>query len=534
MISCTRRPSRTARSRELHPVAEGLEDRTLLYATLGGQWVFGDRITYSFAPDGTNVGGLPSAWHQAMASRGISEQAWKNEFRAAAATWQAVTGINVVEVPDNGAAFSVSGNQQNDPRFGDIRIAGVGLGSSTLGMAFLPPQFNGGTLAGDIVMNTQVAWNVNTTYDIRTVAIHEFGHSLGMDHATITSAVMYAYYTGTKQSLSTDDVNGLRSIYGERSPDAFDAWSSNQTFATATNVTPYLDANKQIRLAPLDINTSSDVDWYYVKAPANPSSVLTAAVQSQALSSLSPSVVVYNKSLQVLASASAPNSYGATVATYVPNVTAGQEYYIRVQAANGGPSGNGSYALLANFGTSPLYLVPPPNTTVPQQPNRGGGSIALSELKAQLESAMASLNPEMRIQVERAIAANVNQRDGTVNTLPLVVELEAILERLTPRARQQFEAALPISPEHVVQLGGLVGFGSTLTPAELGLEIVRERTPAPASTGANPGTLGAFGVEDGLVIVLTGDELDPVTAVRNRARDRGATRAIDSVLGAWN
>ena len=76
-----------ARTQPLLPVAEALEDRMLLYATLGGNWVHGARITYSFAPDGTNVGGIPSAWYQRMNALGISEQAWKTEFREAAAYW---------------------------------------------------------------------------------------------------------------------------------------------------------------------------------------------------------------------------------------------------------------------------------------------------------------------------------------------------------------------------------------------------------------------------------------------------------------
>src|SRR5262249_5325920 len=149
LLSRDPRPQPT-RSRALKPVAEGLEDRMLLYATLGGQWAYGSRITYSFAPDGTSVGGTPSAWYQAIANRGISVATWQAAFQKAAAVWSAVANINLVLVPDNGAPYSVSGNQQGDSRFGDIRIAGIDQGKSVLGMAFLPPAFNGGTLAGDI------------------------------------------------------------------------------------------------------------------------------------------------------------------------------------------------------------------------------------------------------------------------------------------------------------------------------------------------------------------------------------------------
>ena len=40
---------------------EGLEDRVLLYANLGVEWPNPSLVTYSFMPDGTSVGGVPSS-----------------------------------------------------------------------------------------------------------------------------------------------------------------------------------------------------------------------------------------------------------------------------------------------------------------------------------------------------------------------------------------------------------------------------------------------------------------------------------------
>jgi hypothetical protein len=56
--------------RRLRPLVDRLEQRTLLYSETGGQWTFGSRITYSFAPDGTSIGGVPSTWDQTRHPRG--------------------------------------------------------------------------------------------------------------------------------------------------------------------------------------------------------------------------------------------------------------------------------------------------------------------------------------------------------------------------------------------------------------------------------------------------------------------------------
>lgn len=365
---------RSARSRPVRPGIERLEDRRLLYAALGGNWLYGSRITYSFAPDGTGVGGIPSAWFGAMNARGISQAAWQQQFQKAAAAWAAVADINLVLVPDDGTAFSSAGNQQGDPRFGDIRIAGIGLPAGVLASAFYPPPSNGGTLAGDIVMNTGQPWNVNSDYDLLTVAIHEFGHSLGLGHSLISQAVMYASYTGKKQALHADDTSGIQAVYSARQPDAYEP---NGTYGTAANIAPLLDGQGQLTLSGLDIANASDNDIFYVVAPPTTSGTLTVRMQSADLSTLSPKLIVLNAAHQGLGMDARPNAYGDTATVTVANVQPGQGFYIRALAANSGATGAGAYALQVNFGPYSQPPAPPPNTVVPEQPNQGGGGGAL-------------------------------------------------------------------------------------------------------------------------------------------------------------
>lgn len=467
----------------MRPAAEGLEDRKLLYATLGGQWAFASRVTYSFVPDGTDVGGIPSAWYQRMNQLGFTETTWKDQFRRAAASWAAVSDLDLVEVPDDGSAFSVSGNQQGDGRFGDIRIAATPQGAGVLGLAFYPPPFNGGTLAGDIVMNTSSLWAIQSTYDVQTVAVHEFGHALGMDHSHISTAVMHATYSSVRQNLSSDDTSGIRSLYQARAADPFEGALNNNVHQRATSLNGYLDGLAQVRLATPEMTTASDADWYSVTVPGSTSGTLQVTMQSSGLSSLSPKLQVLNGALQ-LQGLQASTAFGATVSVTVPNVVPGQVYYIRAMPAVSGPAGVGSYGLLVNLGASPISPIAPPNTVVPEQPNQGGGGSDL---------------------------ADSEDRPGLGD------------ERGATRAN----AEKPQHPEqgqpHVIRLGTIRGYGQYLTVDEL--------LPAPAAA-----CNGSQAAPEPMVLIGLPPESTPVLALRMRrgavTRPVGAA-AVDAALAAW-
>ena len=126
------------------------------------------------------------------------------------------------------------------------------LGSGVLGETFLPPPFNGSTNAGDMFLNSTASWQINTDYDLETVAIHEFGHALGLGESQITTACMYAYYNGMKQSLTTDDISGIQWIYGAPQPDQFNGNGlSNSNYTKAANLNSYITSNGQIAIPSL-------------------------------------------------------------------------------------------------------------------------------------------------------------------------------------------------------------------------------------------------------------------------------------------
>ncbi len=80
---------------------------------------------------------------------------WEQQFEAGRRrSGKRAANVNLALVSDGGEPVGTSGDQQDDPRFGDIRIGTIPLGSGVLAETFLPPPANGGTDAGDIIFNS--------------------------------------------------------------------------------------------------------------------------------------------------------------------------------------------------------------------------------------------------------------------------------------------------------------------------------------------------------------------------------------------
>ncbi|XP_073505133.1 matrix metalloproteinase-25 [Phyllobates terribilis] len=90
----------------------------------------------------------------------------------------------------------------------------------TLGHAFFPGV---GPSAGATHMDADESWtyNVDEGTDLFAVAVHEFGHSLGLSHSSAEHSIMRPYYQGTLGDhqyyrLPWDDVEGIQALYGKR------------------------------------------------------------------------------------------------------------------------------------------------------------------------------------------------------------------------------------------------------------------------------------------------------------------------------
>jgi len=373
-LGSSRRQRFSARNQRVRPQLESLEDRRLLYATLGANWAHPIKITYSFVPDGTMIGGAPSALYQTLNAK-FSTETWQREFDAAAATWQAVANINMVRVSDAGGTLDIYGNQQGDPRFGDIRICAIPLTFGTMGAAFSPPPINGGTLAGDVVINSIMDWSIHSHWNLRTVAIHEFGHALGMSHAAINNAVMFSYYTVIKQNLHADDIAGIRSIYQARQPDGWNSNGQSNAFShLAKSLDSRLTPQSQIQVQWLNFHNSPQAQWFWVTIPPANNGQLVAQAQATGFSLLSPKLEIFDASMNFRGEATT-SKFGDTVTATIPGVSQGQGFFIKV--SGGGATITGVFGLQINFNTTPLTPLTPAYPAVPWQPSQGGGLASL-------------------------------------------------------------------------------------------------------------------------------------------------------------
>jgi hypothetical protein len=126
--------------------------------------------------------------------------------------WASVTPLTFTEVtlgssPDIIIRF-VAGDHGDGSSFDGA--------SGILAHAFYPPP-NGGDIAGDSHFDEAEVWTVNTPpsgIDLVTVAAHEFGHALGLAHSTVSTALMYPYYSGAHRFLDADDIAGIQALYG--------------------------------------------------------------------------------------------------------------------------------------------------------------------------------------------------------------------------------------------------------------------------------------------------------------------------------
>jgi hypothetical protein len=334
------------------PVLEGLEERLVPYVLSGYFWA-NPNVSASYMPDGTLISsGYPSNL-LATYNAGYPTATWQHEFARALQTWADASPLNFHFVADAGSPQGTPGLAQGDSRFGDIRLGGFNFGGGgILGMGSSPYPTT--TSGGDVTLNTYGgAFPMGSMPDLYSVLLHESGHALGLEHTTVSPAVMEAGLWAVYPGLYADDIAGIQAIYGTRRPDAYDALAPNDTFASATALSLYYGATT-IRA---DLTTMTDVDYYRVTVPSGGDGTLTVTLNARDFSLLIPRLAVYDAAQHLVAVTSA-TSYGSVLTISLTGLVAGQTYTILADRGTSDVFGMGAYQLTVQFGG--IQAPPPP------------------------------------------------------------------------------------------------------------------------------------------------------------------------------
>jgi hypothetical protein len=154
---------------------------------------------------------------------------WDASAADALAVWNSHINSSKFVAVNNSTVTRGSRNGLNNVYFSNT-VNGQAWGANVLAVTLTTSSGNRHTET-DVLFNSNLAWNsyrgatrstgFGTIFDFHRVAMHEFGHVLGLDHpdthGQAVSALMNSRITSL-DGLTSDDISGAQSIYGAATP----------------------------------------------------------------------------------------------------------------------------------------------------------------------------------------------------------------------------------------------------------------------------------------------------------------------------
>jgi hypothetical protein len=169
----------------------------------------------------SNFEAFGTVWNHAIITHRINnfspDLAQARQRTVIANAWQRWASIvplvfrEVTSTPDIEIRFARG--DHGDTLDGGSPFDGVG---GVLAHAFRPPPPDSRGIAGDVHFDDDETWQEGFSatggLDLLTVAVHEFGHSLGLNHTSVPGSTMNPFYP-TPSVPATDDRAGIKSVY---------------------------------------------------------------------------------------------------------------------------------------------------------------------------------------------------------------------------------------------------------------------------------------------------------------------------------
>ncbi len=175
-------------------------------------------LAASFGWDGVGLGSAELTYTINGSPNSLSQAETTAAIEAALDVWSSVADITFTPTEQVGLRDSI-----------DISFVNIDGTAGTLAQAYFPDDVNPARIAGDIQFDVSEVWEVgnalgNSAFDLVWVAVHEIGHSLGLDHADSGTSVLAPFVSPSQSfaSLSSVDVAAIQELYAAASTDTTD------------------------------------------------------------------------------------------------------------------------------------------------------------------------------------------------------------------------------------------------------------------------------------------------------------------------
>lgn len=234
-------------------ISSNINAQTFQYVLTGSKWADTSptTITWSFAQSNVFDTSLGTFFSGYPVFEDSFSQTQKELVRNAFQAWEDVADIDLVETSDATAANIRIGWDSID---GSSQVGGVALGQATVWAS--SQRIIKAAIQIDLTDMSQADFSTGSPtsghWSFLGTVTHEVGHTLGLDHASSSLALMYAQASGVVKPTS-DDMNAIVALYGQTrtlsvSQNAEDLPSLEKGIDPAM----YLGANLDVAAANID------------------------------------------------------------------------------------------------------------------------------------------------------------------------------------------------------------------------------------------------------------------------------------------